>query len=298
MKTRRHHPLPPEKSLALIHQFLSNAMAETSSWRDDGLGTDLAYLCEAIADRKRGAYVDWSRQYRSDGLEKTYRQFRRWFPRRPSSGSSSGRDLKGSPAVPRLRWPQGSRGAGHVQDTLTGECFLGRRSRNDGVPFFPIWGKTHFSPFGESLEKRLAETQFQPPENYVSQIGPCRFSGCVIPENPSKKCGSSARLGAGTKRESVFLASSCHEKCDRMHFRSSCVYCRSVAPILMSVICRALPICSGCNLLFMCGFDSRRPHHVCAAATDRADRSGRSRLPAAKLTAAPSSAAQLPRAKG
>lgn len=82
MKTRRHKPLPPEQSVALIHQFLSNAMAETSSWRDDGLGTDLAYLCEAIADRKRGAYVDWSRQFRNDDLEKTYRQFRRWFPRR------------------------------------------------------------------------------------------------------------------------------------------------------------------------------------------------------------------------
>lgn len=35
-----------------------------------------------LRQAEQQAYVDWSHQYRSDGLEKTYRQFRRWFPRR------------------------------------------------------------------------------------------------------------------------------------------------------------------------------------------------------------------------
>ena len=81
MKRRNHHPLPPAESLTLIHQILTSAMVETDSWRDDGLGSNLAYLCEAIADRQRGAHVDWSRPFRTAEIGRTLRQFRRWFPR-------------------------------------------------------------------------------------------------------------------------------------------------------------------------------------------------------------------------
>ena len=84
MKNPKHHPLPPEDSLQLIDQVLTVAFASTETWRDDSLGTDLAYLCWAIADRKHGAHVDWSDRLRgAAGAEgETLRRFREWFPRR------------------------------------------------------------------------------------------------------------------------------------------------------------------------------------------------------------------------
>ncbi len=84
MKDPKHHPLPPAASLLLIDQILNTAMAKTDSWRDEGLGTDLAYLCWAIASRQRGSHVDWNDDLRGTaGVEgETLRRFREWFPRR------------------------------------------------------------------------------------------------------------------------------------------------------------------------------------------------------------------------
>ncbi len=84
MKNPRHHPLPPDDSLRLINEVLKKAFASTETWRDETLGTDLAYLCWAIADRQPGGHVDWSDKLRGmAGVEgETLRRFRKWFPRR------------------------------------------------------------------------------------------------------------------------------------------------------------------------------------------------------------------------
>jgi hypothetical protein len=84
MKNPQHHPLKPDDSLRLIDEVLKKAFASTETWRDESLGTDLAYLCHAIADRRRGHFVDWSDELRGmAGVEgETLKGFREWFPRR------------------------------------------------------------------------------------------------------------------------------------------------------------------------------------------------------------------------
>ena len=83
MKNPQPHPLKPDASLLLIDQVLTKAFAATETWRDDSLGTDLAYLCWAIADRRKGQFVDWSdRQRGKAGAEgEALKRFREWFPR-------------------------------------------------------------------------------------------------------------------------------------------------------------------------------------------------------------------------
>ncbi len=71
----------PAATADLIHEVLHRCYEESGTWREDHLGSDLAYLILAIADRKEDSHVVWGGVGKDEGdCWQTRRFMEKLFP--------------------------------------------------------------------------------------------------------------------------------------------------------------------------------------------------------------------------